>query len=403
MCSMELIYLFAIKELRVCSAYSLIVWTFIVYLINIGSVDVIAQNNTSSISPANKNIAIISSHNSFIDKAGILHIVGEVQNNSPINITFAKLVGTFYDSNNRVVGTAFTYTDPQEIQSRDAAPFDLILLSASIPVNEIDHYKLRLVWQETGSAGQGTTERSASQILTGSIGSSQQQGLTQGFENKVSCGEVVSGIVNVGSNLMCTGDGLIVNESNTVVNLNGHSIVGPGTNNSKVGFMIPDADNVTIQGPGTVSHFQAGLLITGSNNVKVKSLNLTHNEIGIFTTGSDGAQVQKNIIDSNNIGFASHSSDGVKVDTNIMTNNPLAAITLVNTHKSQITVNTAEGSQNGVFVDQQSTDNQITGNNVTKNKIDLNNANDMPPSINNNLFEGNTCDTSTPIGLCQGK
>ena len=126
----------------------------------------------------------------------------------------------------------------------------------------------------------------------------------------------------MGSNLICSGDGLIVNESNTVVNPNCHSIVGPGTGSSKVGFMIPNTDDVTIQGPGTVSHFQAGLLITGSNNVKVKSLILEGNEIGIFSTGSDGAQVQKNIIDSNNIGFASHSSDGVKVDTNIMTNNP---------------------------------------------------------------------------------
>jgi hypothetical protein len=94
--------------------------------------------------------------------------------------------------------------------------------------------------------------------------------------------EVISGIVNVGSNLICTGDGLIVNESNTVVNTNGHSIVGPGTGSSKVGFMIPNTYDVTIQGPGTVSHFQAGLLITRSNNVKVKSLILEDNEIGIF-------------------------------------------------------------------------------------------------------------------------
>jgi parallel beta-helix repeat protein len=224
-----------------------------------------------------------------------------------------------------------------------------------------------------------------------------------GTTTGVACGEVVSGTVNLTSNLVCSGDGLIIGKDNTVVNLNGHNIVGPGTGSSKVGFMIPNTDDVTIQGPGTVEQFQAGLLITGSNNVKVKSLILENNEIGIFTTGSDGAQVQKNIIDSNNIGFASHSSDGVKVDTNIMTNNPLAAITLVNTHKADITVNTAEGSQNGIFIDQQSTDNKISDNNAMKNIIDLNNANGMPPNINSNTFDGNRCDVSTPSGLCSGK
>ena len=68
----------------------------------------------------------------------------------------------------------------------------------------------------------------------------------------VACGEVVSGTVNLTSNLVCSGDGLIVGKDKTIVNLNGHSLVGPGTGSSKVGFMIPNTDDVTIQGPGTV-------------------------------------------------------------------------------------------------------------------------------------------------------
>ncbi len=42
------------------------------------------------------------------------------------------------------------------------------------------------------------------------------------------CGQVVSGVVNLTSNLNCSGDGIIVGGPNTVINMNGFSITGPG-------------------------------------------------------------------------------------------------------------------------------------------------------------------------------
>ena len=46
------------------------------------------------------------------------------------------------------------------------------------------------------------------------------------------CGEVVQGSVNLTSNLNCTGDGLIVGADNTVINLNGYTLTGPGQQSS---------------------------------------------------------------------------------------------------------------------------------------------------------------------------
>src|SRR5215831_13755139 len=54
------------------------------------------------------------------------------------------------------------------------------------------------------------------------------------------CGEVVQGNVNLTSNLNCTGDGLIVGADNTVINLNGYTITGPGQQSSKVGVVVPN-------------------------------------------------------------------------------------------------------------------------------------------------------------------
>jgi hypothetical protein len=89
----------------------------------------------------NLNGLQILSHNSYTDSVGFMHVVGEVQNNSPTAATFVKVTGTFYN-NNQVVGTQFTYTTPSDIGAGQKAPFDLILTSASVPISHIDHYNL---------------------------------------------------------------------------------------------------------------------------------------------------------------------------------------------------------------------------------------------------------------------
>ena len=88
----------------------------------------------------------IASSNDFIDSLGFLHVVGEIENNSPTSIQFVKVSGTFYDGNNQVVGTGSTYTDPSDIGSGQKAPFELLLTSASIPISQIDHYNLQATY-----------------------------------------------------------------------------------------------------------------------------------------------------------------------------------------------------------------------------------------------------------------
>jgi hypothetical protein len=80
--------------------------------------------------------------NSFIDSIGSLHVVGEVQNNTPNPANFVKVTGTFYSKGNEVVATDFTYTSPRDIAPGDKAPFEIILTSASIPLSEIDNYRM---------------------------------------------------------------------------------------------------------------------------------------------------------------------------------------------------------------------------------------------------------------------
>src|ERR687891_1303078 len=126
----------------------------------------------------------------------------------------------------------------------------------------------------------------------------QQQAQAQQVAEPISaaCGQVVSGVVNLTANLNCSsGDGIIVGGPNTVINMNGFSITGPGQDSSKVGIMVPNVDNVVVNGPGSISNFQAGVLLTGANGFKINSAILSNNQIGTFMTGAENAQVQQNI------------------------------------------------------------------------------------------------------------
>ena len=100
------------------------------------------QSNPSSMLESSSNELQILSDNSFTDSIGYMHVVGEVQNNGATNAQFVQVTGTFYDNNNQVVGTHFTYTNPSDIPAGDKAPFEIILSSASVPVSEINHYNL---------------------------------------------------------------------------------------------------------------------------------------------------------------------------------------------------------------------------------------------------------------------
>jgi parallel beta-helix repeat protein len=247
-----------------------------------------------------------------------------------------------------------------------------------------------------------STSGAADLSIQSSLQEQQLGSLIEGTTTNAACGQVASGVVNLTANLNCSGDGIIISGPNTVVNMNGFSITGPGKDSSKVGIMVSNADNVVVNGPGTISNFQAAVLLSGSNGFKLDSTILENNQIAMFMTGADNAEVQQNMIKDNNIGLASHSNSGSKISSNLMSGNQLAGITFVNTKSSSMDMNNIHGSQDGVFLDEQSSDNTINANNVLQNAVDINNANGLPLNINSNQYTENNCGISNPSGLCIG-
>ena len=245
------------------------------------------------------------------------------------------------------------------------------------------------------------TQQEAPQLQT-------QQASQQPLAISPSCGQVITQNVILTSNLNCAdSDGLIVGASDIVIDLNGHTISGPDVDSqektsSKVGVMIPNMNNVVVQ-DGTIQGFQAGILMTGSQNVEIKGVVSKDNQIGAFSTGASIVNVHLSILMNNQIGFAGHSTQQATIENNILYQNTLAGITIVNSDNGVVTLNSITESGNGLYVDNQSTQNNINFNNVLLNTIDINNANGLPVNTNTNTFDQNNCMTSNPSGICIGK
>lgn len=224
------------------------------------------------------------------------------------------------------------------------------------------------------------------------------------ISTSLSCGQVIKQSVKLTANLDCKTDGIIVGADGITIDLNGFTLNGPGEKSSKVGIMFADNDEVTVQGPGTIQNFQAGALFSGGEDNKISRVTFTDNEIAVFETGSKNILIEDNLMFGNSIGVAAHSSSGSKLSTNLFKSNDLAGVTLVNSAGNELSMNTIQGSVNGIFLDGQSTKNTINSNNVLQNRgVDLNNGNGLPTNINNNVFADNNCNTSVPDGLCLGR
>lgn len=90
----------------------------------------------------------ILSYSSYVSSTGNMHIVGEVINESYQLVRFVEITATFYDANNRVIGTDFTFTNPSTLQPGQRAPFDMIIIEGSIPTYLMAYYTLSVDYSD---------------------------------------------------------------------------------------------------------------------------------------------------------------------------------------------------------------------------------------------------------------
>lgn len=101
---------------------------------------------TATESPKPLGKVEVKSHNQRMD-IGYAKVVGEVVNNTGRNVESVKVTATFYDKDNAVIATNFTYvgeTTSTPLEPELTAPFEVSSYPAKI---NPDHYKLDVTWR----------------------------------------------------------------------------------------------------------------------------------------------------------------------------------------------------------------------------------------------------------------
>ncbi|MBA2267839.1 MAG: right-handed parallel beta-helix repeat-containing protein [Nitrosopumilus sp.] len=330
--------------------------------------------------------------------------------NSSFTILFLSILFQFPLSANNIAFSS-TVDNSSEIKASQLDPDRNIITSQNTGIsnsNTNNESQNRIQQEQTSdiSLEDDQTNEEVSEIPEGN-----QEGVNQVSEGQQqptveihpACGQIVQGKVKLISNLICKSDGLIVGANNTIIDMNGFSLKGPGLNSNKVGIMIGGQNNVTISGNGIISGFQSGIYLSGSNNVFAHEININNNKVAFYVTGAQDSEITNNMINNNTIGVALHSSDGADIKYNQLSQNRLSGVTLINTANTLINGNNILNTTNGIFIDTQSSLNYVDFNNVFNNILDINNANNLPININNNHYSNNNCMTSLPSGLCIGR
>ena len=92
----------------------------------------------------------VVSHSTKKDKISgpVYKIVGEIKNKGDEEVTFVKIIGTFYDKDDIVIGTDYTYTDPHDIKPGRTAPYSMTIgFGDSIDVKDIAKATYSLEWE----------------------------------------------------------------------------------------------------------------------------------------------------------------------------------------------------------------------------------------------------------------
>jgi streptogramin lyase len=231
------------------------------------------------------------------------------------------------------------------------------------------------------------------------------------YYNAPNCGTVITRSTNLKANIgPCYTGGVVVNADNVTLNLAGHSVIGfPGpSDGNSVGVLLQGRSGVTVKN-GTVSGFDAGVVVLNRGSNTIKNLTLKDNigpdaplsstyGDGIFIDNSPGNQVLNNTITHNGI------YDGIGVydplsNNNVITNNVITnTVGPSNTGPSGqgIIVNGATGTGASTFIQGTQMINNIVQNNASAG---IANVNEVKGSIVGNTVTGNGTTNSIGNGI----
>lgn len=229
-----------------------------------------------------------------------------------------------------------------------------------------------------------------------------QSTTTLAQESEDLCGTEVSGDLELSSDLVCDGDGLHVAANDLIINLNGHTIRGPGTDSNTTGIHVDGVREVRIRGPGLVTGFGTGVAYTDSSGGAIRDTYLLRNDIGVLLDATIDTHVKQDHIAESRIGVLNRASDNTEIEIAILTGNK-EGIRLENSQSVDVDFNIIMDGGTGVYMDEDSIDNELFYMIMFRNQgPDAVIANPGEGGLKNN-FGNNECIRSTPAEICEVK
>jgi copper-binding protein NosD len=216
------------------------------------------------------------------------------------------------------------------------------------------------------------------------------------------CGTEVTGNLELSSDLVCDGDGLHVTAINLIINLNGHTIRGPGTNSNTTGIDIDGVREVRIKGPGLITGFGTGIAYTDSSGGSIRDTYLLRNDIGVLLDRTADTHVKQDHISESRIGVLNRASTNTEIEIAIFTGNK-EGIRLEKSRSVDVDFNIIMDGGTGVYMDKDSIDNELFYMYMFRNTgpdAVLANLGEAP---HQNNYGNNECVKSTPVEICEGK
>ena len=228
------------------------------------------------------------------------------------------------------------------------------------------------------------------------------------------CGATITASLKLDHDLTCSGNGFIVGADGIKIDLNGHTLIGPG---SGVGISLSGRTNVSIVA-GTVLNFAFGVQMINSTDIVIKKNVFRQNAEGIDAqAGSIGNVIKENEFHDSSVRaimLRMNSRQNV-VKENAFTGNRLGIQVfggVDNILKENLFLaSTLAGIRFGVIATGNLTMENTISSNVTgiefivgsigntffENRIEMNDCGIKGPSAGNtfkeNVFEGNTVDS----------
>jgi len=202
-------------------------------------------------------------------------------------------------------------------------------------------------------------------------------------------------------NITSSGDGIVVERDNIVVNGAGYTLQGPGDGGAgwKEGILLSGVSNVTLKNM-RVKAFDHGILLTKSSNNTISRNNIRANRYdGIHLYFSSNNTITGNNITNNERGVLLDYSNSNVIFNNNVTANTYGGITLSFSHNNIVTRNDLKTVWNEYRVSYAVDIEDSSNNTISNNNMENNWAGVHLSGSSKNIIVGNTIKANNPSGV----